>query len=133
MIKEHFAAVKAMIRPTIDVHLWEVPASPSFPYVLLWGSLGDEVAESLNDQPRSFQARIRATYVGVNGDSVAGIAAKVRQDLNRKRPDVNGWSAQPLQQQSLTDIQKDESMTINGSGHPLRAVDEFFLQSDRIV
>jgi hypothetical protein len=133
MIKEHFAAVKALIRPTITVHLWEVPSAPTFPYVLLWGSLGDEVADTLNDQPRSLEARIRATYVGLNGDSVAGVADKVRADLNRKRPTVEGWSPQPLTQQALADIQKDESMTIPGSGHPLRAVDEFFLQSDRIV
>lgn len=133
MIKEHFKAVKALIRPTIDVHIWEVPDSPTFPYVLLWGSLGDEVADTLNDQPRSFETRIRATYVGVNGDSVAGIAAKVRQDVNRKRPEVEGWSVQPLQVSSLADIQPDQSVTIDGVGHPLRAVDEIFLQSDRIV
>lgn len=133
MIKEHYAAVKALIRPTIDVHLWEVPDLPSFPYVLLWGSPGDEVSETLNDKPRDYETRIRATYVGVNGDSVMGIIAKVRQDLNRKRPTVAGWSPQRLEQRALADIQVDETMTINGAGHPLRAVDEFFLQSTRIL
>jgi hypothetical protein len=133
MIKEHYKAVAALIRPTIKVYIWEVPSTPSFPYVLLWGSLGDEVADTLNDLPRSFEARMRATYVGVNGDSVAGIAAKVRQDVTRKRPEVEGWSVQPLQMSSLADIQKDESMNLPGEGHALRAVDEIFLQSDRIV
>lgn len=133
MIKEHYAAVKAMIRPTIDVHLWEVPDTPDFPYVLLWGSPGDEVADTLSDKPRDFEARIRATYVGVNGDSVMGMIAKVRQDLNRKRPVVQGWSPQRLEQQALADLQPDETMTISGAGHPLRAVDEFFLQSTRIL
>jgi hypothetical protein len=133
MIREHFKAVAALIRPSIDVHLWEVPDDPTFPYVLLWGSLGGEVADTLDDQPRSIEVRIRATYVGVNGDSVAGVAVKVRADLNRKQPVVEGWSPQRLVQSSLADIQKDESVTLPGEGHPLRAVDEFFLQSDRIV
>jgi hypothetical protein len=133
VISEHYRAVAALIRPGIKVCLWEVDSEPDYPYVLLWGDLGDVVAENLADTVRDYELRIKATYVALNGDSLAGVAADVRSDLDRKRPVVEGWSVARLQVQALAAVESDESVSIPNYGHPLRAVDEVFVQSTRIV
>ena len=137
MIREHYAAVKAMVPAGTTVYSWSVPGTPSYPYVCLWGDLGDETSggpdgDSLQDVPDVLSLRVRATYAGLTGDSVLIVCRNVRAALNRKIPAVAGWSPGPLRQSSLMDVQTDESVTLTGGAHPVFAVDEFALVSSKL-
>lgn len=137
MIKEHYDAVKALLPATVRVHMWTVPASPQYPYVVLWGDLGDESSggpdgDSLQDVPDVLTLRIRATYVGVNGDSMLIQARNVRAALSHKTPVVSGWRANPLRQSVLMDGQVDRDVTFTGGGNPVFAVDEYALVSHKL-
>lgn len=137
MIKEHYDAVKALIPGTVTVYPWSVPAEPTYPYVCLWGDLGDESSggpdgDSLLDAVKVLTIRVRATYAGLTGDSLAIVTRNVRAALNRKTPVVAGWSVSKLRQSTLMDAQTDFDVTIPTIGHPIFAVDEFVLVSERL-
>ena len=146
MILEHYNAVKALLRPTIRVHMFAVVPEKNpdgtnkplaYPYVVLWGDLGDESSggpdgDSLEDEPDVLSLRIRATYVGVTFDSMAIVARNVRADLNRKIPTVTGWHPGKLRQFVLMDGQVDKDVTLTGGGNPTFAVDEFTLVSEKL-
>lgn len=138
MIKEHYDAVKALLPSTVRVYMWTVPDAPSYPYVVLWGDLGDSSSggpdgDTLADNADVLSLRIRATYAGLTGDSVLIHCRNTRAALNRKTPTVTGWRTNPLRQSTLMDVQVDTDVTIPGSGaHPLFAVDEFALTSHKL-
>jgi hypothetical protein len=138
VIREHYAAVKALLPGSgLQVYMWNVPTSPVFPYVCLWGDMGDESSggpdgDSLCDTPDVLTLRIRATYAGLTGDALGVVAAKVRAALNRKTPVVAGWSPSKLRQSTLMDAQTDFDVTIPNIGHPIFAVDEFSLVSNKL-
>lgn len=135
MIKEHYDAVRALLPSSVKVYMWTVPESPTFPYVALWGSTGDESSggpdgDSLEDVPDVLSLNIRATYAGLTGDSMMIVCRNVRAALNRKKPVVPGWLSGKLRQSSLMDGQADLSISINGV-HPVYAVDEYSLVSHK--
>ena len=138
MIREHYAAVKALIPSTVNVYMWSVPDQPVYPYVVLWGSAGDESSggtdgSSLTDDRQDvLSLNIRATYAGVNGDSMLIVCRNVRVALNRKTPAVAGWKPGKLRQASLMDAQPDTSITFSNGTHPVYAVDEFSLTSHKL-
>lgn len=137
MIREHYAAVKALIPATVNVYMWSVPDTPVYPYVVLWGSAGDESSggldgDSLLDRQDVLSIRMRATYAGLNGDSMLIAVRNVRSALNRKTPVVAGWKPGPLRQSSLMDGQADLSITLTGGSHPVYAVDEYTLVSHKL-
>ena len=145
MIKEHYDAVKALLPPTVRVYMWKAEERdgtgkiipPVYPYVVLWGDLGEESSggpdgDSLEDVPDVLSMRIRATYVGVNGDSMLIVCRNARAALNRKTPVVAGWKSSPLRQSVLMDGQVDTDVTLTGGGNPTYAVDEYSLVSNKI-
>jgi len=137
VIREHYNAVKAMIPSTVNVYMWSVPDQPVYPYVVLWGSVGDESSggadgDSLTDRQDVLSLNLRATYAGVNGDSMLIVCRNVRAALNRKTPTVAGWKPGKLRQSSLMDGQADLSITLTGGAHPVYAVDEFSLVSHKL-
>lgn len=145
MILEHYNAVKALAPPTLRVYMWKAeekdatgkPLPPVYPYVVLWGDLGDESSggpdgNSLQDVPNVLSLRIRATYVGVNGDSMLITGRNARRAWSRKTPIVAGWRTNPLRQSVLMDGQVDRDVTLTGGGHPTYAVDEFTLVSHKL-
>lgn len=145
MIKEHYDAVKALLPPTVRVYMWKAEerdatgkvGPPIYPYVVLWGDLGEESSggpdgDSLQDVPDVLSIRIRATYVGVNGDSMLIVCRNTRAALNRKTPTVAGWRPNPLRQAVLMDGQVDTDVTLTGGGNPTYAVDEFALVSHKL-
>lgn len=133
MIKEHYEAVKALLPSTWRVYLGQVDASPKYPYVLIWGSPGTEFSETLDDQPREFRADLKITVAGQTFDSTVGMLNAARKLLNRAKPVVEGRRCGRLKVHSLMDIQPDNNITIPGSNnHPLYAVDECEIWSDRI-
>ena len=146
MIKEHYDAVKALLPPTVRVHMFRVvpdrnpdgtPKPIAYPYVVLWGDLGEESSggpdgDSLQDVPDILSLRIRATYVGTEWDSMMISAKNVRAALNRKTPTVAGWRPSKLRQAVLMDGQVDTDVTLTGGGNPTYAVDEFTLVSHKL-
>lgn len=137
MIKEHYDAVKALLPSTVRVYMWNVPTAPTYPYVVLWGDLGEESSggpdgDTLGDVPDVLSLRIRATYVGLNGDSLLITARNARAALSRRIPTVPGWRTNPLRQAVLMDAQTDTDVTLTGGGNPVFAVDEFALVSHKI-
>lgn len=137
MIREHYAAVKALLPAGTTVYMWSVPGAPVYPYVVLWGDIGSESSggpdgDSLQDVPDVLSLNVRATYVGLTGDSVLIVARNVRAALNRKTPAVAGWRCNPLRQSSLMDAQTDTSVTLSGGANPVYAVDEFALVSSKL-
>ena len=137
MIKEHYDAVKALLPGTMRVYMWNVPSGPQYPYVVLWGDLGEESSggpdgDSLEDVPNVLSLRMRATYVGLTGDSLLIVARNVRAALNRATPVVAGWLPGKLRQAVLMDAQTDTDVTLTGGGNPIYAVDEFSLVSHKL-
>ena len=137
MIKEHYDAVKALLPAGLTVYRGSVPSTPTYPYVVLWGDLGDESSggpdgDSLRDVPDVLSLRPRITYAGLTFDSVLIVARNVRAALNRKTPVVAGWSPGRLRQASLMDVQTDTSVTLTGGANPVFAVDEFALVSSKL-
>ncbi|MCT9624287.1 hypothetical protein HWD94_04005 [Pseudarthrobacter equi] len=145
MIKEHYDAVRALLPGTIRTYMWKAEERdaagkillPRYPYVMLGGDLGNETSggpdgESLTDVPNVLTLRIRATYVGINADSMLIIARNARKSLNRKTPVVEGWRTNPLRQSVLLDGQVDRDVVLTGGGNPTFAVDEFLLVSHKL-
>ena len=137
MILEHYNAVKALLPPTVRVYMWNVPDTPAYPYVCLWGDPGNESSggpdgDSLEDVPDVLDIRIRATYAGLTGDSVLIVCRNTRAALSRKTPVVAGWRPNKLRQSSLQDVQTDTSVTLTGGANPIFAVDEFALVSSKL-
>lgn len=137
MILEHYNAVRALLPSTVRVHMWSVPDGAAYPYVVLWGDLGQESSggpdgDTLTDTPNTLSLRIRATYVGLTGDSLLIMARNARAALSRKTPNVAGWRTNPLRQAVLMDAQVDRDVTLTGGGHPIYAVDEYALVSHKL-
>lgn len=132
MLSDHYKAVKALIPAQWTVYEWNVPDSPTYPYVLLWGGIGNETGDNLAGVPDTLELSIKATYAGTSGTSVLVVVAAIRAALNRAHPIVAGWCPGWLKQSSLIDVQTDFSVTIPGTNrHPVFAVDEFTLTSQR--
>jgi len=134
VILDHYRAVQSLIPSGVQTYLFSVPGKPTFPYVVLWGTLGveasgDEAGDSLGHVPRSFSMRVRATYVGLSPESMVITAQHVRAALKRAQPTVTGRVCSKLRQDVLTDAQTDNDVVIDGS-RPIFAVDEFSFVSD---
>ena len=130
-ISGFYAGVAGLIPDSVKVYLVNVPSRPEYPYVVLWGDLGEETSEALADVPNEMHIRFRITYVGLTLDQVAWVVSRVRPALNRVKPYVPGWLPGKLRQSPLADIQADTSIKLEGGAHPLFAVDEFALSADK--
>lgn len=129
MIREHYAAIQAMLPGSLTVYKGNVPDKPEYPYVVLWGDQGRADTEALSDNPTDLTLRVHVTVAGMSFDSVAIVIDLVRSALNRKKPAVAGRYVGPLVQSSVMGIQTDFTVNIPGEGHPLYAVDQYLLQS----
>jgi len=137
VIKEHYDAVQALMPAGLTVYRGSVPGTPTYPYAVLWGDLGEESSggpdgDSLQDVPDVLSLRPRVTYAGLTFDSVLIVARNVRAALNRQTPVVAGWRTGKLRQSPLMDAQTDTSVTLTGGSHPVFAVDEFALVSTKL-
>ena len=138
-VGDHYRGVGALFPAGMTVYYGGVPDKPTYPYVVLWGDLGNEVSgdlagDSLGDVVKGLSLRIRATYVAANWDSLAITATRVRGALNRSVPYVPSWSTSKLKQSVLMDAQADNDVTVPGTkNHPYFAVDEFALVCEKIT
>lgn len=141
---EFYNALKAMLPTNLNAHIITVkmvdaegkvrpPILADYPYVLLWGSPGDEFSgepggASLGDRLDGKEFRFKATYVGANADALSIVLKRCRLAWNRQTPVVPGFRCDKLRQSSLMDAQADTDIVItNSSNHPLFAVDEYVL------
>lgn len=134
MIREHYLAVRDLIPdgPGYTRYFGSVPASPSYPYVCVWGDFGTNHSESLAAVPDQVDLRPRVTYSGVVYDQVMWLADKIRPYLNRVSPTVNGWTAGKMSVFPLRPPEEDQDVTLPGSNtYPWAAVDEFPFTSTR--
>lgn len=136
-VRAHYAALEAVLRAelpaTYTVYAFDIPASPKFPYVLLWGDLGQETGEAMCGTPDLLSLRPRLTYAGTTGYSVVSVADKVRAVLFDRSLTVSDWSPTRMRQGSLEAVQPDFSVTLPGTAqHPSFCVDEFPFTSQRI-
>ena len=131
MIREHYEAVKALIPAPLTVHLFDVPASPTFPYVVLWGDPGRQFSEGLCQSPTDLEVLVRVTCVGATYASCLIVLDAVRTALNRATPVVSGRKVHEMAQEPLQGVQPDRGVTIPGtSNHPVFAVDGYTLRSE---
>jgi hypothetical protein len=131
VIREHYEAVKALVPSKFKVYLFDVPNSPTYPYVVLWGDAGLSGSESLDQTPRDLTLNVRATCVGANYESCLIVLDGVRSALNRAVPTVAGRHCHELIQEPLLDVGPDRDVTITGTGtHPVFAVDGYRLLSE---
>lgn len=131
MIAAHYEAIKALIPSRFTAYLFDVPANPVFPYVVIWGDPGTSGSESLDPTPRDLSLNPRVTCVGVNYESCLIVLQAVRTALNRARPVVAGRFVHELVQEPLLDIRPDRDVTIPGTNtHPIFAVDGYTLLSE---
>lgn len=135
-VRAHYAALESVLRAelptTYTVYAFDVPASPKFPYVLLWGDLGRETGEAMCGTPDLLNLRPRITYAGTTGYSILSVADKVRAVLFDRALSVTDWSSTRMQQTSLAPVQPDFQVTIpNTTQHPSFCVDEFPFTSQR--
>ena len=132
-VGDFYGAVAGMFPSGFKVYVGSVPKDATYPYAVLWGSLGDETSEALADVPDEVRIPFRVTYVGLTLASVAHVASRVRPALNRAAPYVSGWITSRMRQSSLMDVQTDRDVTIAASGaHPMYAVDEFLLVASKL-
>lgn len=108
------------------------PVLADYPYVLLWGSPGDEFsgepgAASLGDRLDGKEFRFKATYVGANAEALSIVLKRCRLAWNRQTPTVPGYRCDRLRQSSLMDAQADTDVTLSSGNHPMFAVDEYVL------
>lgn len=108
------------------------PVLSDYPYVLLWGSPGDEFSgepgdASLGDRLDGKEFRFKATHVGANQDALSIVLKRCRAAWNRKTPVVAGFHCSKLRQSALMDAQPDKDVTLSSGNHPLFAVDEYVL------
>jgi hypothetical protein len=130
MIADHYAGVAALLPSDMTVYKGDVPGTPTYPYVVLWGDGGTAGTEALSDDPTTLTLKVYATVAGMTFDSAAIILQRVRTALNRARPTVPNRVTHRMVQTPQMPIQADLSVTIPGVGHPFYAVDQYDLISD---
>jgi hypothetical protein len=130
MIAGHYAAVMALLPSDLTAYKGDVPGTPTYPYVVIWGDTGKEDTEALSDDPTTLTLKVYATVAGQTFDSAAIVLQRVRTALNRARPAVSGRVTHRMVQTPQMPIQADLSVSIPGVGHPFYAVDQYDLISD---
>jgi hypothetical protein len=83
--------------PDVTVYEGDVPASPSFPYVLLQTSFPAVSERAVNRRVQGRRFTARTTVAGATARSVEVVAEKLSTALEGVRLDVDGWSLGALE------------------------------------
>ena len=128
---EHLDGVRALLAGLgMDVHLVDVAATPTYPYVLLWCSPGLLVAELLDDRQTLLDDRIGVTTVADTAEGAFAAAKRVRDALNDQTPVVPGRHVEPLTLRDARPVAPDRDVTLEATKtHPCFAVDMYRLAS----
>jgi hypothetical protein len=94
----------------------KVPASPTFPYVLVLTNFPAVAGRSHARTVHSRVLRSRTSVVGLTAASVRIVAQKVTNVLEGKRPTVTGWTLGTIESvPNEQPIQPDLDVTIPGT------------------
>jgi hypothetical protein len=128
---DHLDAVRVLLAHTgFDVHLVDVPQTPTYPYVLLWCSPGLLVAETLDGAQTLLDDQLGVTTVADTAEGAFAAAKRVRDALNGRAPDVPGRHTERLELRDARPVAPDRDVTIEATGrHPAFAVDLYRLAS----
>jgi hypothetical protein len=130
--RAHYAAVRALLPPALTVYEGSADDTPSYPYLLLGGGLGQETGESLTGRPDTLELAPKVTYAAATLAQLLMLVSDVRPALINARPVVPGWVPSRLGHASVTDAHVDFNVIIPGAkSHPFFAVDEFPFTSQR--
>lgn len=115
----------------VTVHPGSVPASPTYPYVLVSSSFPKVSDRSQARSVHALQVRIRTTIVGTSSGSVLVIGQKVIDALEHAEVDVPGYvlgrvESVPNDQPILEDL----DVVVN-SRHPQYAVFDWTVTASR--
>lgn len=135
-------AMQALAPPGLKCYLFEPkmskpPALSDYPYVFLWGRpsdrlSGEELDDSLSDEYRGELVEVKATYVGLNDESLSIVMNRFRAAWDRINLEVPGFAPSRLKQSGLLDAQADETAVLVGNYRPRYAVDQYRFLADRI-
>jgi hypothetical protein len=113
------------LSPPLTIHQGKVPASPTFPYVLVAGSVPRVAERGVTRVPQGAVAKYRTTITGTSENSVRIIAARVANAIEGARLDVPGYLVGRVESlRNDLPIMEDNDVTIN-SMHPFYTVLEW--------
>lgn len=123
----HAAAVKALLAAQIiRVYDGQVPASPTYPYAVMWMDGGLRDSERSTDELGRASFRIQITSVGANAEAARIVADKAATALLGVAPTVAGRVSHRIRHESSEPVQDDVAVTIPGTAtHPAYAVDVY--------
>lgn len=131
-MKSHIDAIKALLAPFgHPVHFAEAPETPTYPYILLWSSLGRLTADEFDGAQDDLNDLLGVTTVAATSDAALVAGARVRSYLLNKQPIVEGRHVQPLHLHDSQQVTPDTDVTMpNTNRHPSFAVDIYRLISE---
>lgn len=127
---EHANALLALLRadPALVVYDGHVPASPAFPYCVLY--LGwDGARTGLCPVTDRFNGRAQVTSVGANAFAARIVAQRVAAALVDVVPTVPGRTCWPIEHEFGQPAREDRDVHLDGGGHPVYAVDAYRVSS----
>lgn len=115
------------------VYKEKVPASPSFPYVLVTTNFPAVAERSNARRVLAEHLRSRTVVVGLTGASVRIVAEKLTRCLEGKRPVVAGWSLGAIESvPNSQPLQPDLDVTLPGTNaNPLYQPFDWILTGSR--
>ena len=115
------------------VYKEKVPASPSFPYVLVSTNFPAVAERSNARRVLAEHLRSRTVAVGLTGASVRIVAEKLTRCLEGKRPVVAGWSLGAIESvPNSQPLQPDLDVTLPGTNaNPLYQPFDWVLTGSR--
>lgn len=128
----HFEAVRALLEPFgKPVHIIDAPGSPTYPYVLLWGSPGLLQAAEADGVQDDIDDLVGVTHVAATPEAALVVVDRVRSYLMGARPVVEGRHVQPLRLFDSRNVEVDRDVTMPATNrHPAYAVDLYRLVSE---
>lgn len=105
--------------PDLTIYRDDVPANPSFPYMLLQASFPLVAGRSATRSASYREFTARTTFAGLTARSVEIVMTKAADALEGYRLDVSGWVFGALESRpNDQSIRPDLDVTIPDYGHP---------------
>lgn len=123
-------AIIALLKTAGYTAYWvDVPAKPSYPYVLLWGPSWGTGEQSLSADD-SLEVHVYATCVAVTPANALDVSKYVRKALHGSMPAAVGRTAEMRYVRSeVSGVDREVTLPDTGQ-HPGYAVDTYLLVSD---
>lgn len=132
-MRDHVDAVKALLEAhEIDSYWVDVPGSPKYPYVLLWGPAWGNSVEGAASGDKPMDRPLMATCVAENADVLLTFVELVKTILDRAQPAVPGRHAALYYRRSeVVDVDRKITIPITNR-HPAFAVENYRYRSQQL-